>query len=350
MTSVADHTNRSVSYSQDASGNLTSVMDLLGHEWTYEYDNAHRLLEVIDPDQVIVVRNEFDEVTEYYPQLINFNDYTMSTYSYHDGGHTNSIEDDGATMHITGHIWEKIPFPYVITSSTVLEFDYKSTIQGSAHGIGFDINNSLPQPAENWRCLKLWGTRDFGNTTYNNYGSYTPEWQHYVIPVGYYFSGQQAYMLFFNDDDVDPENADGYFRNVQVYESTGYDPITFNTSMLTNYSGQDGTHSMTIEDNGLTLHLTGNTWKKMPVNYTLTDDTVLEFDFQRACREKLHGIGFDTDDSMNAERTFELYGSEVNGNTDFNNDYDAFAPEWKHYIIPVGTVLQRFPYVSLFCE
>ena len=43
---------------------------------------------------------------------VNFHDYLAVT-----------VEDGGATLHIVGNGWRKINFPYVVTPSTVLEFD-----------------------------------------------------------------------------------------------------------------------------------------------------------------------------------------------------------------------------------
>jgi RHS repeat-associated protein len=59
LASVADQTGRHVSFGYEA-GNLTSVTDLLGKTWVYKYDNSnHELTRVLDPNQKIIVRNEY---------------------------------------------------------------------------------------------------------------------------------------------------------------------------------------------------------------------------------------------------------------------------------------------------
>lgn len=63
--------------------------------------------------------------------------------------------------------------------------------------------------------------------------------------------------------------------------------------------------------------------------------TVLEFDFKSNSQGEVHGLGFDTDQSSDSGNTFKLYGTQNYGITDFN-DYTGSAPEWKHYIIPIG--------------
>ncbi|MBL8093257.1 MAG: hypothetical protein JNL73_03735 [Anaerolineales bacterium] len=60
ISSVQDHTGRSVSFGYDGNGDLTSVTDVRGEVWTYAYDGAsHRLTTVTDPEGRIVERNEY---------------------------------------------------------------------------------------------------------------------------------------------------------------------------------------------------------------------------------------------------------------------------------------------------
>ncbi|MCP4544637.1 MAG: hypothetical protein GY832_46645 [Chloroflexi bacterium] len=100
-------------------------------------------------------------------------------------------------------------------------------------------------------------------------------------------------------------------------------------------SGQDKNPTVTVEDAGATLHIVGNGWKKIAFPYTVTSDTILEFDFKSGARGEIHGIGFDTDNGTSSNRTFQLYGSQSWGISAFN-DYASTAPAWKHYRIPVG--------------
>ena len=65
-------------------------------------------------------------------------------------------------------------------------------------------------------------------------------------------------------------------------------------------------------DGGATLRMVGNTWKKVVLNtpYTVTADTVLTVTFRSWRTGEIHGIGFDTDDGISANRTFKLYGTQ----------------------------------------
>ena len=97
----------------------------------------------------------------------------------------------------------------------------------------------------------------------------------------------------------------------------------------------DGPPTVSVIDNGDTLHLTGNGWVQISVPVLITPDTMLSFDFKSNAQGDVHGIGFDTNQSSNSDLTFKLYGTQGYGLTTYN-DYAAFAPEWKHYDIPVG--------------
>lgn len=112
--------------------------------------------------------------------------------------------------------------------------------------------------------------------------------------------------------------------------------INFNDHEILSYGGRlDVEGPVTIEDNGVTLHMAGNRWKAIEVSYYVSEDTVLEFDFRSTNQGNVHGIGFDTDLLLSADRAFKLYGTQDWGFGDFA-DYADTAPNTKHYQIPVG--------------
>ena len=154
------------------------------------------------------------QVTIALPGTINFDNYSLGHYgddSDLDG--TVVVEDGGATLHITGNRWPMITFLYTVTASSVLEFDFKSTIRGEIHGLALDTDTSF---SENW-AFKLDGTQTWGDTTFNDYAASAGQWKHYVIPVGQFFTGSFNYLFFVNDDDAN-QAADGFFSNLRVYE------------------------------------------------------------------------------------------------------------------------------------
>ena len=122
--------------------------------------------------------------------------------------------------------------------------------------------------------------------------------------------------------------------------------IDFNDYDILSYGGseQDIEGSVTVEDNGLTLHMAGNRWKAIELPIYVGENTILEFDFRSTNEGEIHGIGFDTDVSVGEDQTFKLYGTQDWGLSDFANYADT-APNTKHYQIPVGqfyTGLMRY--------
>ena len=112
--------------------------------------------------------------------------------------------------------------------------------------------------------------------------------------------------------------------------------IDFESVEISPYgTNQDGDRVVTIHDDGATLRIVGNSWKKIEWPHEVTPDTILEFDFQSSVQGEIHGIGLDNDDLIGAARTFRLYGVQSFGLGDFD-DYEAYAPDVRHYRIPVG--------------
>jgi len=111
--------------------------------------------------------------------------------------------------------------------------------------------------------------------------------------------------------------------------------INFNDHTITSYSNQDSSGDLhTIEDGGNTLHLgPGNTWKKIDFAYSVTPDTVLEFDFQSDAEGEIHGIGLDDNNTHSDNTTFRVYGTQNWGIGDFDN---YSGSDWQTYEIPIG--------------
>ena len=142
----------------------------------------------------------------------------------------------------------------------------------------------------------------------------------------------------------DRDAAQLYQLDVSVTEGGGGTPpppppapsdaINFNDYSIDSYGGgQDFSGTSNVEGGGSTLHLTGNRWKKIDFPYTITPDTVIEFDFSSTSQGEIHGIGFDTDTAITSSRTFQVYGTQNWGILDFDN-YSGSGTT--HYVIPVG--------------
>ena len=112
--------------------------------------------------------------------------------------------------------------------------------------------------------------------------------------------------------------------------------LTFDAADVGSYGGsQDAGAIFQVEDDGTTLHLQGNGWKQIELPYTVTEDTVLEFDFRSPAEGEIHGIGFDSDANLSPKTTFKLHGTQTWGRSEFDG-YDGDTGQWQHYKIRVG--------------
>lgn len=152
------------------------------------------------------------------PIKIDFNSQTLKNFSsYPNQAGTSTVLDGGDTIELIGFNFKTYDVNYTITSSTVLEFDFKSNVDGWSHGFGFETP---------W----TYGKRNFNLSGYalfdsaiNDFRNYTKkgEWKHYKIPVGQYYTVFASRLVFnaYCSNSSCPTNFDSYFRNVRIYES-----------------------------------------------------------------------------------------------------------------------------------
>lgn len=145
---------------------------------------------------------------------IDFNSYSVTAYGNGQDAGSAAIQDGGATLFLQNNAWKDIAFSYTVTANTVIEFDFRSTIQGEIHGIGFDTDEGISSN----RTFKVHGTQNWGITNYDNYSG--SSWTTYQIPVGSFYTGNFNRLFFVADHDGGSRNGNAYFRNVKVYEGT----------------------------------------------------------------------------------------------------------------------------------
>ncbi len=146
-------------------------------------------------------------------------DFTGAVVSYdansNDFG-TATVQDAGATVYMTGNAWKAVPINYTVTPNTVIEFDFKSTVQGEIHEIAFDNDLVFGTTGPDHRIV-VYGTQGyngtFTNATYNGSGNF----EHFVVPLGTDFTGTFANLVLTCDDDANAA-GDSFFSNVQIYE------------------------------------------------------------------------------------------------------------------------------------
>lgn len=123
-------------------------------------------------------------------------------------------------------------------------------------------------------------------------------------------------------DQVAVKEADG---------GSGCETISFAGVTFSTYSIADDGNYTVLDD--ATVLLEDNTWRSIPFNYTVTANTVLEFEFRSISEGEVHGIGFDTDANAASGATFKVHGTQNWGITNFDN---YSGTNWVSYRIPVG--------------
>lgn len=164
--------------------------------------------------------------------IIDFSSATVTGYggSSQNRSDLHFVEDGGDTIHIEGNTWKDIALNYTVTTDTVMEFDFMSTVQGEIHGIGFDTNDSIAAGLS----FKLYGTQNWGIGTYNNYAGNEGDWVHYTIDVGDRYTGNFNRLFFVNDDDANV-GSNSFYSNIIIYEP--------GTSASETMTGTDGTQT-----------------------------------------------------------------------------------------------------------
>lgn len=99
--------------------------------------------------------------------------------------------------------------------------------------------------------------------------------------------------------------------------------------------GQNDNASIRIINNR-EIEITGNGWYCLDLDsIAISPDTMLSLDFSNEIEGEIHGVGFDTDQTVSAESMVQFAGSQAWA--DFNlDDYDTERPNVKHYDIPIG--------------
>jgi hypothetical protein len=272
-------------------------------------------------------------------------------------------EKDGLEM--TGNGWQKILIDYNITENTRLKFDFKSTSEGEIQGIGFDNDNFIDSTGvtDSNNFFKVYGTQDWGINDFDNYdfNSTVDGITTYEINLGDYSDlwGQFQYLTLANDDDLN-ESAVSNISNIQLYEVDKLTVTVEETPQeveLQAYGGETENTNLEVtlneENNG--LEMIGNGWQKILIDYNITENTRLKFDFKSTTEGQIQGIGFDNDNFIDStgvtdsNNFFKVYGTQDWGINDFDNyDFDSTTDGITTYEINVGDYLSgQFQYLTL---
>ncbi len=106
------------------------------------------------------------------------------------------------------------------------------------------------------------------------------------------------------------------------------------------YGGSQNANPVVTLLGGRSVTIDGNGWQMVDLtSIEITENTVLEFDFSSSFEGEIHGIGFDDDTELSAERTFQIYGETTPWSTSEQlESYSTSAPNTKHYVVNVGEI------------
>ncbi|MEO0615266.1 MAG: putative Ig domain-containing protein [Pseudomonadota bacterium] len=97
------------------------------------------------------------------------------------------------------------------------------------------------------------------------------------------------------------------------------DCIDLSAIGLVSYSNQDIVGTQTLLDGGTAVRLENNTWKRSTSTFTITPNTVIEFEFSSTNQGEIHAIGFDADNTHASSSLMRVYGTQNYGNGTYDN-------------------------------
>jgi Ca2+-binding RTX toxin-like protein len=136
-----------------------------------------------------------------------------------DVGGVLSTVDNGTGFLMDGNVWKKLALNYTVTADTILEFEFKSTLEAEISAIGFENDNNFTNDGNRF---KIWGTQNNGmnyaapQSQFEYDGS--GDWVSYQIDVGTFFTGVFSHLAFVNDDDAGGAKGNSFYRNIKIFD------------------------------------------------------------------------------------------------------------------------------------
>ena len=127
-------------------------------------------------------------------------------------------------VQLKGNTWEKRKLSYNITPYTILELEFKSSIEPESSMLVFDRENLLDISTP---CIQFFGYDLIADSTANEFKTYdgSGEWLKYKIRLGQYFTGKFTKLAFVND--TCDSQGDSSYKNILIYESEPKFDLTF---------------------------------------------------------------------------------------------------------------------------
>lgn len=115
----------------------------------------------------------------------------------------------------------------------------------------------------------------------------------------------------------------------------------FNTNTVLSYDVEQDLGTFEVQDEGTTLYITANAWKAIEVNYTITPETVIAFDFRSTIEGEIHEIAFDNNLSLDRDEYLVLYGDQGVSGTLTGDTYNG-SGNWQSFAVDIGSQFTGF--------
>ena len=260
-----------------------------------------------------------------------------------------TVVSSDTMLQMDGNTWKKLAYDYTVTSDTVLEFEFQATQMGEIHAIGLETDNDFLTGAD---PFAFYGSQT-PHSLFNNDFDYTAggAWQSFTIDVGDYMQGDIDYLTFINDDDAN-SGSEGAFRNIRLYEDVtelptvppGTPELIFSASDFESYTKQDGTGSGVSVTGTNEVALSGNAWKALDFDYTITENSYVSLDYKTIADGEVQGLIFLRDgldpanisvNNLHDEHEFVRFdGTDAYNGTD--NLYTESNGTWQNIIVKLS--------------
>ncbi len=264
------------------------------------------------------------------------------------------VDANGCTAYLSGNIWQLTNQGFNIDANSVVEFDFATNGTAEIVGVGFDEDAEASAD----RVFQLGGSQvDWGITNFSYTGN--GELQSFSIPVGEFYTGAGMGFVIANDKDEGAPDNEVIVSNVIISSVTPPTPPPTPTpspspspaptatptplpiacidgavdfSNTGDYSSSS-TGEIFVDANGCTAYLSGNIWRITNERFTITENTVIEFEFASNGLGEIQGVGLDEDADASADRIFRLAGTQDWGLSNFTYSGNG---ELQSFSIPVG--------------
>ncbi|MDP2572010.1 BNR-4 repeat-containing protein [Vibrio penaeicida] len=135
-----------------------------------------------------------------------------------------------------------------------------------------------------------------------------------------------------------------YINNLSAYiartcQAVNISPSSSNT---TAYGGSQDQGNATFANNGISL--TGNSWKAIDIDYRVTPNTTVSFEFKSDTQGEEHAIGFDNNLSVSNRLRARLYGTQKDANIEGAFDTYHTSGAYSRFIAPIGKSVANQPF------